>query len=99
MVWIARATARSDRYNTIRARATRRPARFASRLMTEGSGITYRDAGVATDAGGELVERIKPLVRRAQRREVLAGIGGFGALIELPAGYNRAVLVAGPDGG
>ena len=60
--------------------------------------ITYRDAGVDIDAGDELVERIKPLVRRAQRREVLAGIGGFGALIELPSGYRQPVLVAGTDG-
>ena len=66
--------------------------------MTEGPAITYRDAGVDIDAGDELVELIKPLVRRAQRREVLAGIGGFGALIELPAGYRRPVLVAGTDG-
>jgi phosphoribosylformylglycinamidine cyclo-ligase len=66
--------------------------------MTEAPGITYRDAGVDIDAGDELVERIKPLVRRAQRREVLAGIGGFGALIEVPAGYKRPVLVAGTDG-
>ena len=60
--------------------------------------ITYRDAGVDIDAGDELVERIKPLVRRAQRREVLAGIGGFGALVELPPGYRRPVLVSGTDG-
>jgi phosphoribosylformylglycinamidine cyclo-ligase len=66
--------------------------------MTEGPAITYRDAGVDIDAGDELVERIKPLVRRAQRREVLAGIGGFGALVELPAGYHRPVLVSGTDG-
>jgi phosphoribosylformylglycinamidine cyclo-ligase len=66
--------------------------------MTQGPGITYRDAGVDIDAGDELVERIKPLVRRAQRREVLAGIGGFGALIEVPPGYRRPVLVAGTDG-
>jgi phosphoribosylformylglycinamidine cyclo-ligase len=66
--------------------------------MTPGPGITYRDAGVDIDAGDELVERIKPLVRRAQRSEVLAGIGGFGALVELPAGYRRPVLVAGTDG-
>jgi phosphoribosylformylglycinamidine cyclo-ligase len=66
--------------------------------MTEGPAITYRDAGVDIDAGDELVERIKPLVQRAQRREVLAGIGGFGALVELPAGYRRPVLVSGTDG-
>ncbi|MGH8133074.1 MAG: phosphoribosylformylglycinamidine cyclo-ligase [Steroidobacteraceae bacterium] len=66
--------------------------------MTERPGITYRDAGVDIDAGDELVERIKPLVRRAQRREVLAGIGGFGALVELPSGYRHPVLVCGTDG-
>jgi phosphoribosylformylglycinamidine cyclo-ligase len=67
-------------------------------IMAEGPGITYRDAGVDIDAGDELVERIKPLVRRAQRPEVLAGIGGFGALVELPPGYRRPVLVSGTDG-
>jgi phosphoribosylformylglycinamidine cyclo-ligase len=66
--------------------------------MTQGPGTTYRDAGVDIDAGDELVERIKPLVRRAQRREVLAGIGGFGALVELPQGYRHPVLVSGTDG-
>jgi len=66
--------------------------------MSESPGISYRDSGVDIDAGDALVERIKPLVRRAQRPEVLAGIGGFGALIELPAGYRRPVLVAGTDG-
>ncbi|HXY75448.1 MAG TPA: phosphoribosylformylglycinamidine cyclo-ligase [Steroidobacteraceae bacterium] len=66
--------------------------------MNEPPGITYRDAGVDIDAGDELVERIKPLVRRAQRPEVLAGIGGFGALVELPRGYRQPVLVSGTDG-
>ena len=61
-------------------------------------GITYRDAGVDIDAGDELVERIKPVVRRTHRPEVLAGIGGFGALVELPAGYRQPVLVSGTDG-
>jgi phosphoribosylformylglycinamidine cyclo-ligase len=65
--------------------------------MTEGP-ISYRDAGVDIDAGDELVERIKPLVRRTQRPEVLGGIGGFGALVELPAGYRQPVLVSGTDG-
>ena len=72
--------------------------RCAAKSMTQGPGITYRDAGVDIDAGDALVERIKPLVRRAQRREVLAGIGGFGALVELPQGYRRPVLVSGTDG-
>jgi phosphoribosylformylglycinamidine cyclo-ligase len=66
--------------------------------MTE-SGLTYRDAGVDIDAGDELVERIKPLVKRTLRREVLAGIGGFGALVEVPLDrYRRPVLVSGTDG-
>jgi phosphoribosylformylglycinamidine cyclo-ligase len=82
------------RYDIIRAPQLRP----AARQMTEPRAITYRDAGVDIDAGDELVERIKPLVQRAQRREVLAGIGGFGALVELPAGYRRPVLVAGTDG-
>jgi len=66
---------------------------------TPPSGLTYRDAGVDIDAGDELVERIKPLVKRATRPEVLAGIGGFGALVELPEGrWRRPVLVSGTDG-
>jgi len=66
--------------------------------VTEGRGMTYRDAGVDIDAGDELVERIKPHVARVRRPEVLAGIGGFGALVELPSGYRRPVLVSGTDG-
>src|ERR1700687_3251137 len=61
-------------------------------------GITYRDAGVDIDAGDELVERIKPVVRRTQRPEVLAVSGGFGALVEIPQGYKQPVLVSGTDG-
>jgi phosphoribosylformylglycinamidine cyclo-ligase len=66
--------------------------------MNKAPGVTYRDAGVDIDAGDELVDRIKPLVKRTQRPEVLAGVGGFGALVELPAGYKRPVLVSGTDG-
>jgi phosphoribosylformylglycinamidine cyclo-ligase len=66
--------------------------------MTE-SGLTYRDAGVDIDAGDELVERIKPVVKRTMRKEVLAGVGGFGALVEVPLDrYRRPVLVSGTDG-
>jgi len=60
--------------------------------------ITYRDAGVDIDAGDRLVEAIKPLARRTLRPEVLAGIGGFGALFEISKNYREPVLVAGTDG-
>ena len=72
--------------------------RRESSFMTE-SGLTYRDAGVDIDAGDELVERIKPVVKKTMRKEVLAGIGGFGALVEVPLDrYRRPVLVSGTDG-
>ncbi len=67
--------------------------------MTERAPVTYRDAGVDIDAGEELVERIKPRVRRSMRPEVLGGIGGFGALVEIPLDrYRKPVLVSGTDG-
>jgi phosphoribosylformylglycinamidine cyclo-ligase len=66
--------------------------------MQKSPGLTYRDAGVDIDAGDELVERIKPIVRRTQRPEVLAGVGGFGALVGLPQRYREPVLVSGTDG-
>ncbi len=57
----------------------------------ETEGLTYRDAGVDIDAGNRLVEQIKPLVRSTARPELLGGIGGFGAMIEIPAGYRQPV--------
>jgi len=67
--------------------------------MTDRAPATYRDAGVDIDAGEELVERIKPGVKRSLRREVLGGIGGFGALVEVPLDrYRKPVLVSGTDG-
>ena len=67
--------------------------------MTERAPVTYAQAGVDIDAGEELVERIKPHVRRSMRREVLGGIGGFGALVEVPLDrYRKPVLVSGTDG-
>jgi phosphoribosylformylglycinamidine cyclo-ligase len=66
--------------------------------MQKTSGLTYRDAGVDIDAGDALVDRIKPIVRRTQRPEVLAGVGGFGALVGLPQRYREPVLVSGTDG-
>jgi phosphoribosylformylglycinamidine cyclo-ligase len=60
---------------------------------------TYRDAGVDILAGDELVERIKPKVKRSMRPEVLGGLGGFGALVEVPLDrYRRPVMVSGTDG-
>jgi phosphoribosylformylglycinamidine cyclo-ligase len=67
--------------------------------MNKPHSYTYRDAGVDIDAGDALIERIKPMVKRTMRPEVLAGIGGFGAMVELPLGrYRRPVLVSGTDG-
>ena len=67
--------------------------------MTERAPITYAQAGVDIDAGEELIERIKPHVKRSMRREVLAGLGGFGALVEVPLDrYRKPVLVSGTDG-
>lgn len=61
--------------------------------------LSYRDAGVDIDAGNALVERIKPIVKQTFRPGVLAGLGGFGALFELPLErYREPVLVSGTDG-
>jgi len=67
--------------------------------MSNRAPITYRDSGVDIDAGDELVERIKPLIKRSLRPEVLSGLGGFGALVEVPLDrYRKPVLVSGTDG-
>lgn len=66
--------------------------------MTTRPPLTYRDAGVDIDAGDALVERIKPAAARTTRAGVMTGLGGFGALFELPAGYRQPVLVSGTDG-
>lgn len=61
--------------------------------------LTYKSAGVDIDAGNALVDRIKPLVARTRRPEVMAGLGGFGGLFALPPGrYREPVLVSGTDG-
>src|SRR5438309_10442804 len=60
--------------------------------------LSYAESGVDIDAGDALVDRIKPFARRTFRPEVLAGIGGFGALFEVPKRYREPVLVAGTDG-
>ncbi len=66
--------------------------------MTTPPGLSYRDAGVDIDAGDALVDRIRPLARKTLRPEVLGGIGGFGALFEVPKRYKEPVLVSGTDG-
>jgi phosphoribosylformylglycinamidine cyclo-ligase len=67
-------------------------------MPSSGRPLSYLEAGVDIDAGDRLVENIKPYARRTLRPEVLAGIGGFGALIELPKRFREPVLVAGTDG-
>ena len=71
---------------------------MSSQTPSSQASYTYRDAGVDMDAGDSLVERIKPLARRTLRPEVLGGIGGFGALMELPKKYKEPVLISGTDG-
>nr|WP_224746103.1 phosphoribosylformylglycinamidine cyclo-ligase [Neiella litorisoli] len=60
--------------------------------------LSYKDAGVDIDAGNALVDRIKHVAKRTSRPEVMGGLGGFGALCQLPKGYDEPVLVAGTDG-
>ena len=62
------------------------------------SPLSYKDAGVDIDAGDALIERIKPLAKKTMREGVLAGIGGFGAMFEVPKRYKEPVLVSGTDG-
>ena len=67
-------------------------------MSADREALSYRAAGVDIDAGNEVVERIKPLVKRTFRPEVMAGLGGFGALFELAGRYREPVLVSGTDG-
>src|SRR3954471_795351 len=67
-------------------------------MSDQPKGLTYRDAGVDIDAGDELVERIKPHVKRTFRPEVIGDLGGFAGLCALPKGYRDPVLVSCTDG-
>lgn len=67
-------------------------------MSTQKTSLSYKDAGVDIDAGEALVQRIKHVAKRTARPEVLGGLGGFGALCEIPAGYKQPVLVSGTDG-
>ncbi len=61
--------------------------------------LSYKDAGVDIEAGNALIERIKPLAAKTRRPGVMAGLGGFGSLFELPLDrYKQPVLVSGTDG-
>ena len=66
--------------------------------MTEKTSLSYKDAGVDIDAGNALVDRIKGVVKKTRRPEVMGGLGGFGALCALPQKYREPVLVSGTDG-
>jgi len=66
--------------------------------VTDKTSLSYKDAGVDIDAGNALVERIKGVSKRTRRPEVIGGLGGFGALCRIPAGYREPVLVSGTDG-
>ena len=67
-------------------------------MSQENTPLSYRDAGVDIDAGNTVVERIKPLVKKTFRPEVMGGLGGFGALFDLSGRYREPVLVSGTDG-
>ncbi len=69
-----------------------------SQTSEQGKGLSYRDAGVDIEAGNRLVDLIKPVAKRTTRPGVLAGLGGFGALFEIPDSYKKPVLVSGTDG-
>lgn len=61
--------------------------------------LNYKSAGVDIVAGNELVERIKPIAARTRTAGVMAGLGGFGSMFELPLNrYQNPVLVSGTDG-
>lgn len=67
-------------------------------MSNQNQPLSYKDAGVDIDAGNALVDRIKGAVKRTHRPEVMGGLGGFGALCQIPAGYKEPVLVSGTDG-
>jgi len=66
--------------------------------VTDKTSLSYKDAGVDIDAGNALVDRIKGVVKKTRRPEVMGGLGGFGALCALPQKYREPILVSGTDG-
>lgn len=69
-----------------------------NQAVTDKTSLSYKDAGVDIDAGNALVDRIKGVVKKTRRPEVMGGLGGFGALCALPQKYREPVLVSGTDG-
>ncbi len=63
------------------------------------SSLTYKDSGVDITKGNQLIEKIKPIAKSTMRPGVLAGLGGFGAMFEIPLDqYKNPVLISGTDG-
>ena len=63
------------------------------------SSLTYKDSGVDITKGNQLIEKIKPIAKLTLRQGVLTGLGGFGAMFEIPIDrYKNPVLISGTDG-
>jgi phosphoribosylformylglycinamidine cyclo-ligase len=60
--------------------------------------LSYKDAGVDIDAGDAFIDVIKPIAKRTQREGCMSGLGGFGALFQIPKNYQDPILVSGTDG-
>jgi phosphoribosylformylglycinamidine cyclo-ligase len=88
---------RQRRHKLLNLRVSSTP-QILTKVLAMSDALTYRAAGVDIDAGNALVERIKPLVKRTFRPEVMGGLGGFGGLFDLSGRYKEPVLVSGTDG-
>jgi len=67
-------------------------------LSKKPESLSYKDAGVDIDAGDAFIDVIKPVAKRTQREGCLSGLGGFGALFQVPQHYKEPILVSGTDG-
>ncbi|MEY8204724.1 MAG: phosphoribosylformylglycinamidine cyclo-ligase [Bermanella sp.] len=67
-------------------------------MSDQNKSLSYKDAGVDIEAGNELVSRIKGVVKKTRRPEVMSGLGGFAGLCSLPTKYKEPILVSGTDG-
>ena len=68
------------------------------KLQTKPQSLSYKDAGVDIDAGDAFIDVIKPIAKRTQREGCMSGLGGFGALFQIPEKYQQPILVSGTDG-